>query len=209
EQRRADAGPRRTHAAEGPPCPAPGVRARGLRRPGLPRGGDGRHRRACRCLQAGALPALPEQARALPCPARAGVGPDHRRHHAGPRVDDRQPGPGAGHRAGLLRLRGQRPGRLPAGVRVRPDQRAGRPGPGGPGDVAVRGRDREGHQRGHWPAGRRLAPACGVTGRNGPGQRALLVGRRWSDRPVAGGVARGLAGLARHQRVPADRRAVL
>ena len=51
----------------------------GLRRAGLPRRGDGRHRRAGRGLQAGAVPALPRQARPLPRPARPLLRHGHRR----------------------------------------------------------------------------------------------------------------------------------
>ena len=53
-------------AADGPPARAARRRPGGLRRTGLPRRGDGRHRRPRRGQQAGALPALPGQARALP-----------------------------------------------------------------------------------------------------------------------------------------------
>ena len=70
-----------------------------LRRPGLPRGRDGRHRRPRRGEQAGALPALPGQARSLPGAARGARlrarGPrrrGHGRHRRQPRAGRRRRG---------------------------------------------------------------------------------------------------------------------
>ena len=50
-------------------------------------------------------------------------------------------------------------GRVPAGLRVRPDQRAGRPRARRPGHHRVRGHDRRRHPRRHRPA-RRGLPSC-------------------------------------------------
>ena len=62
-------GPRRTDA-EGPASgPAARRGQHGLHHPRLPRRGDGRHRRGGRGVQAGALPALRLQARAVSGPA--------------------------------------------------------------------------------------------------------------------------------------------
>ena len=70
-----DPQPRARHAwhpiaAHRPAQAAAGRRAGDLRGAGLPRSRDGRHRRTGRRQQAGALPALPRQARALPGAAR-------------------------------------------------------------------------------------------------------------------------------------------
>ncbi len=54
----------------GAPQAAAGRSPGGVRRTGLPRRRDGRHRRAGRRVQAGAVPALPRQARAVPRAAR-------------------------------------------------------------------------------------------------------------------------------------------
>ena len=56
----------RAPAAPGASCAAPGRCARRVRPAGLPRGRHGRDRRPRRGFQAGALPALPGQARAVP-----------------------------------------------------------------------------------------------------------------------------------------------
>ena len=95
--------------AEGcPPAAAAARRPGRLRRPGLPRRGDGRHRRPRRGEQAGALPALPGQAGALPRAARGarvGTGRAGRRGHGRHR---RQPGAGRRRRRGVLRLHRRR-----------------------------------------------------------------------------------------------------
>ena len=62
----------------GPAQAAARGRAGGLRRAGLPRRGHGRHRRAGRGLQAGAVPALSRQTGALPRAAGHALRRDHR-----------------------------------------------------------------------------------------------------------------------------------
>ncbi|CAA9376812.1 MAG: Transcriptional regulator, AcrR family, partial [uncultured Nocardioidaceae bacterium] len=208
-EHRADATAWWQAAPQGATCPAARLGPRGLRRPGLPRGGDGRHRRACRCLQAGAVPALPRQDGPLPRAARAVLRPDHRRDPSRSGLDAGQQAAGAGDHAGVLRLRGERAGRVPARLRVRPHQRAAGPGAGRPGHRGLLRGDREGHPAGHRPPRRSLEVARRLTGGNGSGQRPVLVGGRRRDRPVRSRLARRVPRLAGDQPLPALRRAGL
>ena len=111
-----------------------------------------------------------------------------------------------------VRRRGRR--RVPAGVRVRPDQRARGPRTRRPGARRVRRGDRRGDPRGHRAA---RGPGRGCSrrpGRDGPGLRALLAGRPPSRpsrrRRRAGGHLswRGIGGFPR-RRVTRSRRAPL
>ena len=97
--------------------------------------------------------------------------------------------------ARLLRLRRQRHRRVPAGLRVRPDQRAGRARAGRAGHHRDRGAGRRGDPRGHRPLRRAVPAARGLPGGNGPGQRAVLARRRpaASSRADAAALVAGLA----------------
>ena len=76
-------------------------------------------------------------------------------------------------------------GRLPAGLRVRPDQRARGARAGRPGHRReCADDDRRGHPRGHRPARRGVPAARGLPGGNGPGQRPVLARR------TRGGISR-------------------
>ena len=107
---------------------------RRLRRPGLPRGRDGRHRRARRRLETRALPALPRQARALPRAARRRLrrgwsAPSGRRSASTTDNKERV----AATTEAFYDYVADAGRRVPAGVRVRPDQRAGGARAGRPG----------------------------------------------------------------------------
>ena len=115
---------------------------------------------------------------------------------AGAGLDHGQQAARRGRDGGLLRLRRQRHRRLPARLRVRPDQRARRARARRPGHQRVRGDDHRGHPRRHRPARRGLAAARGVAGGNGPGQRAVLAGRGRLERASAKDAAALVAGLA-------------
>ncbi len=124
--------PRRPAAPLGPPQATARRGPAGLRRQRLPRRGDGRHRRAGRGVQAGALPALPGQARAVPRPARHPGRDAARRGHRRAGRHRRQPRahPRRAHRLLRLRRPQRRRRRVPAHLRDRPGQRAGRARPG-------------------------------------------------------------------------------
>ena len=163
----------------GAPAAAARRRAGGVRRAGLPRRRDGRDRRPGRRQQAGALPALPGQARPLPRAARPSTPtrwwPAVR--EALDSTPDNKQRVGRDHR-GLLRLRRRRRRGVPAGLRVRPDATSRRCASGSTGSTQpVRRRDLRDDRRGHRAVRRRGAPAGGGAGRHGPGLGALLAGR--------------------------------
>ena len=125
---------------------------------------------------------------------------DHRQLRRRAGVDPRQQAAGRrGHRR-LLRVRRGRHRRVPAGLRVRPDQRARRPRADRAGHQRVRDADRRGDPRRHRPARPGVPPARGLPGGNGPGERAVLAHggrrprqvatpRRWSRAWPGGGSA--------------------
>ena len=143
---------------------------------------DGRHRRARRRLQAGALPALSRQARAVPRAARHAGRRAGRHDRERSRRDRRQPRARPRRALGLLRLRRridrQRSGRVPAHLRDRSRQRAG-------GARASRAADREDMHAvaDTVAADTGLSRAAGRTARDradrgGPGGRALVARQR-------------------------------
>ena len=175
--RRRPARPRGAHAAPGAPGAAARVGPRGLRRAGLPR------RR--RWTTSPSAPGSPSRCSTSTSPAsststsRCSTPPATRSSTtaARPGVHPRQQAARRGHHGRLLRVRRRRHRRVPAGLRVRPDQRARRPRARRPGHHRVRRDDRRGDPRGHRPARRGVAAARRVPGGNGPGQRAVLAVR--------------------------------
>ena len=193
------------------PGPAARVRARGVRRAGLPRRRDGRHRRAGRGLQAGALPALPGQARPLPRAARHLLRRDHRQLPRG-RSESTARQQAAGRRrrwtpssttspatTGAFRLVFESDLTNEPAVRERVDRVTTECAA----MIAAR------HPRRHRPARRGVPAARRLAGGNGPGQRAVLaLGAAARSAQGDGGRAGRGARLARHPRLPAQRRAL-
>ena len=206
---------------------SPDTRSRGLRLPrsarraqlleaaqevfvelGLPRRRHGRDRRPRRRLQTGALPALPRQARPLPRAAGPALRRARRRlvRAALASTHDNKQRVGR-HDRGVLRVRRPRRGAVPAGVRVRPDQRGRGPRARGPVSPGLRRGDRRGDQRGHRPA-RRPRPTCSgwrcpAWRRSAPGywlDQGSSIPRDEAARLVAALSWRGLGGFPKAER---------
>ena len=187
-----------------PSCSTPPSRCSSRQR--LPLGGDGRHRRAGRRLQAGALPALPRQARPLPRAARRLVRQHHRQ--LPPALESTQDNKlrvaatmdaffaYVANDTGAFRLVFESDLTNEPAVREHVER------------VTTECADLIAHvisdDTGLPDAG--LAAAGGVAGGNGSGQRQVLADRGRRARAVAGGRPGLRPGMARHPRLPAHRR---